>query len=125
MSARRAAAVALVAALLCAASASAVTPRPARLQVSADEFGLVLSRPAVRAGPAIVALVNFGEDDHDLALRRIAVGARTWRIATVEPGDFRERQLQLAVGRYRLWCTIANHRALGMRATLRVRPRAS
>jgi hypothetical protein len=115
----------LVAVLLCVATASATSPAPARVQVSADEFGLVLSRQTVRTGPAVVTLVNFGEDDHDLALRRVAAGARTWRIRTVEPGAFRERRLRLAVGRYRLWCTIANHRALGMRATLRVRPRAS
>ncbi len=103
------------------ASAAAAPRQPARVQVSADEFRLVLSRAKVPAGPAIVGLVNFGEDDHDLALRRQASGARTWRVRTVRPGEFRERQLRLAIGRYQLWCTIADHRALGMRATLRVR----
>ncbi len=104
------------------ASAAAAPRQPARVQVSADEFRLVLSRSRVPAGPAIVGLVNFGEDDHDLALRRRAPGARTWRVRTVRPGAFRERELRLAIGRYQLWCTIADHRALGMRATLRVRP---
>jgi plastocyanin len=113
--------VAVVAALT-ATSAAAAPRQPARVQVSADEFQLVLSRSSVRAGPAIVGLVNFGEDDHDLALRRRAVGARTWKVRTVKPGEFRERELRLAAGRYQLWCTIADHRALGMRATLRVRP---
>jgi uncharacterized cupredoxin-like copper-binding protein len=106
------------------ASAAAAPRQPARVQVSADEFRLVLSRSAVPAGLAIVGLVNFGEDDHDLALRRRAAGARTWKVRTVRPGGFRERELSLAVGRYQLWCTIADHRALGMRATLRVRPRS-
>lgn len=123
MSARRLLAVGALVAVLTAASAAAAPPQPARLQVTADEFTLALSRSAVRAGPAIVGLVNFGEDDHDLALRRRAPGARTWKVRTVEPGDFRERQLRLAAGRYQLWCTIADHRALGMQATLRVRPR--
>ena len=122
MNARLLLAVGAVLALLATASAAAA-PRPtARLQVSADEFRLALSRSAVRAGPAIIGLVNFGEDDHDLALRRRAAGARTWKVRTVKPGAFRERQLRLAAGRYQLWCTIADHRALGMRATLRVRP---
>ena len=115
----------LAAALLCTVSASAAPRQPARLQVSADAFGLVLSRLKVPAGPAIVTLVNFGEDDHDLALRRVAVGARTWRFPVVQPGGFRERRLRVVEGRYRLWCTIADHRARGMRATLRVRPRTS
>ena len=40
----------------------------------------------------------------------------------VTPGGFRERTLRLVPGRYRLWCTIADHRARGMQAALRVRP---
>jgi hypothetical protein len=111
-----------VVAALTAAGAAAAPRQPARVQVAADEFRLVLSRSTVPAGLAIVGLVNFGEDDHDLALKRRAAGARTWKVRTVRPGGFRERELNLAVGRYQLWCTIADHRALGMRATLRVRP---
>jgi hypothetical protein len=103
------------------ANAAAAPRQPARVQVAADEFQLVLSRSVVPAGPAIVGLVNFGEDDHDLALRRRAAGARTWKVRTVVPGAFRERKLRLVAGRYSLWCTLADHRALGMRATLKVR----
>ncbi len=122
MNARLVAACAAVA-LVAGASAAAAPPRqPARLQVTANEFTFVLSRSTVRSGPAIVELVNFGEDDHDLALRRRAPGAKTWRVRTVTPGGVRERQLRLAAGRYQLWCTLANHRALGMRATLKVKP---
>jgi hypothetical protein len=125
VSARRLVAAGVLVAALTAASAAAAPRPPARVQVEADEFRLVLSRSAVPAGLAIVGLVNYGEDDHDLALRRRAAGARTWRVRTVRPGEFRERPLRLAAGRYQLWCTIADHRALGMHATLRVRPRTS
>lgn len=123
MNARLVLVVGIVAAVVTAASAAAAPRQPARIQVAADEFQLVLSRSALPAGPAIVGLVNFGEDDHDLALRRSAAGARTWKVRTVRPGEFRERELRLAPGRWALWCTVADHRALGMRATLRVRPR--
>ena len=123
MKARLVLAAGIVAAVATAASAAAAPRQPARVQVAADEFQLVLSRTAVPAGPAIVGLVNFGEDDHDLALRRATVGARTWKVRTVTPGEFRERELRLVAGRYALWCTLADHRAHGMRATLRVRPR--
>jgi plastocyanin len=118
----RLALIVAVLAIAFATSAAAAPRQPARLQVSADEFGLVLSRSAVKAGPAVVGLVNFGEDDHDLALRRAAAGSKTWLVKTVTPGGFRERTLRLMPGRYRLWCTIADHRARGMQATLRVRP---
>lgn len=101
--------------------ATAATPAPARVQVSADEFSLALSRASIRSGPAIVELVNYGEDDHDLALRRVAPGAKTYRIGIVHPGRTGELEARLRPGLYRLWCTLADHRARGMSATLHVR----
>ena len=96
------------------------TPSPA----AADEFSLALSRDSIRSGSAIVELVNYGEDDHDLALRRIAPGARTYRIGVVHPGDTGTLSRSLRPGRYRLWCTLADHRARGMVATLFVHTKA-
>jgi hypothetical protein len=101
--------------------AGAALSSPARVQVSADEFSLVLSRPWIRSGPAIVQLVNYGEDGHDLALRRAAPRARTFRIRTTDPGGVRDLELRVAPGRYRLWCTLPGHAARGMSATLVVR----
>ena len=109
-----AAAVALVLVPLAAAA-----PPPARVQVSADEFDLTLSRSSIQRGPAIVELVNFGEDDHDLALRRSG-GTYTYRIGLVHPGETGDLEARLRAGRYLLWCTLADHSARGMRATLRV-----
>ena len=102
--------------------ATAATPAPARLQVSAEEFSLALSRVSLKNGPAIVELVNYGEDDHDLALRRVARGAKTYRIGIVHPGKSRDLDVRLRPGSYRLWCTLTGHRARGMAATLIVRP---
>ncbi len=98
----------------------ATTPPPERTQVSAVEFSLALSRVSIRSGPAIVELVNYGEDDHDLALRRVG-GTRTYRIGLVHPGGTAELETRLRAGRFVLWCTLADHRARGMRASLRVR----
>ena len=39
------------------------------------------------------------------------------------PGRLAELTLTLAPGRYSLWCSIANHRHLAMRATLLVTAR--
>ncbi len=108
----------LVAATIVPAGAAAASP--ARVQASASEFHLTLSRPTLRAGAAIVELVNYGEDDHDLALRRLG-GARTYRIGVVHPGVRGDLDTTLRPGRYVLWCTLAGHRDRGMRATLRVR----
>jgi plastocyanin len=115
-------------AALAAAAALAVLPAhatvaPARVQVTAKEFWFALSRRSVKQGPAIVELVNFGEDPHDLRLRRVG-GTRTYRTPVVDPGAYHDLELTLLPGTYRLWCGIANHEALGMKATLVVRKRS-
>ena len=106
--------------VLRAADSSTAAPYPARLQAVADEFTLVLSRTAVRKRQVKIELVNFGEDPHDLRLRRIG-GKHTFVIGETLPGASRSKTFTLPYGRYRVWCSIANHRELGMRAVLRVR----
>jgi hypothetical protein len=118
---RRAAALVAAAALALPLGASAAPPKsPARLQVVADEFTLTLSRGTIRRGAAVVELANFGEDDHDLALRRVG-GTRTFRVGLVHPGAVGDLDRSLRAGRYLLWCTLGDHRARGMRATLLIR----
>jgi plastocyanin len=92
-------------------------PAPVRLQVAAREYSLTLSALRVKSGPAVVELVNYGQDAHDLRLQRR--GARHIAgIGTVGAGRYADVSLKLAPGRYSLWCSLGNHRALGMRATL-------
>lgn len=121
----RVAAAVLAAALLAPAATTAATPAkvfPNRVQVVAQEFFFALSRHSVPAGPAIVELVNDGQDAHDLRLQR--QGARHIAgIGTVPAGGYRDLPLKLLPGRYSLWCSLADHRALGMSATLIVSPR--
>ena len=93
------------------------TPAPSRLQVVAKEYSFGLSRVHVKAGTAVIELANFGQDPHDLRLQRI--GARhVAGLGVVAPGARAELAVNLAPGRYSLWCSVANHRQLGMRATL-------
>ena len=92
---------------------------PARVQVVAQEFSYSLSRTKVRASRVIVELVNRGQDTHDLDIRRTG-GTRIFHLPSVQPGQFVDRQLKLAPGRYQLWCAIADHREQGMHAVLRV-----
>jgi plastocyanin len=93
---------------------------PTRLQVVAKEFSFGLSRVNAKPGPVVIELTNFGQDPHDLRVQR--VGAR--HIAgtpVVAPGERRQLTLRLSRGRYSFWCSVADHRKLGMRATLVVR----
>jgi hypothetical protein len=111
--------------LLAAALGAAATPMlaaraPARVQVTALEFEYRLSRLSVRQGPALIELVNYGEDEHDLVLRRVG-GTKAWRLRKILPGSRATLALRLRPGVYRLWCAVGDHRVRGMRATLRVR----
>jgi hypothetical protein len=96
---------------------------PSRLLVTGDEYSLVLSRLSVRRGPALIQFLNRGEDPHDLRLRRVGSAAPTLSVPEVGPGGLVELDARLRTGRYRLWCSLPGHRALGMRAVLRVRRR--
>ena len=99
---------------------AAAQPAPGRLGVSAGEFHLVLSRPSVKAGRVLIQLQNDGQDVHDLRLRRVG-GSRTYSFPLTNPGARTTLSFRLIPGRYRLWCSVANHAQLGMRALLRVR----
>ena len=98
----------------------AASPPPARVQVVAQEFRYSLSRQTIRAGWAVIELRNVGEDAHDLRLRRVG-GSRVYAWPVAQPGDVVDRSVKLLPGRYRLYCGVANHRTLGMQATLVVR----
>jgi uncharacterized cupredoxin-like copper-binding protein len=116
---RLAAALAAAVAVVLAPASAALAPAPARVQVSAKEFFFALSRRTVVAGPAIVELANFGEDPHDLRMERMG-GGRLWKTPLVYPGAYYDLDATLVPGRYRLWCSIGNHRQLGMQAVLTV-----
>jgi len=111
-----------VLAVLLVALPSATGPAPARLQVTALEFEYRLSRTRIVAGLAVIELVNLGEDEHDLRLRRVG-GTRTYAIGGTLPEDRGEFRARLLPGRFRLWCSLADHAERGMRAELRVVPR--
>ena len=95
-------------------------PPPARVQVTAQEFRYTLSRQSIRAGWTTVELRNGGQDAHDLRMRR-AGGTRVYEWPNVQPGQVADKTFKLLPGTYVLWCGVANHRALGMTATLVVR----
>jgi plastocyanin len=114
--------LALLAGILLAPLLHASTPAPAQMQVVAREYSFTLSRLHVQAGRAVIELANFGQDPHDLRLQRR--GARhVAGLGVVAPGRRADLTLKLAPGRYSLWCSVANHRQLGMRATLVVTKR--
>jgi plastocyanin len=102
---------------------TALPPQPpARVQVVAHEFRYALSRVTIKAGPATIELDNAGQDAHDLRMQRVG-GKRVYTWPETPAGEIADRTFTLLPGTYRLWCSVANHRALGMQATLVVKKR--
>jgi hypothetical protein len=90
------------------------------VQVVAREYSFALSRLTIRAGSAIVELDNQGQDAHDLRMQRVG-GSHVYAWPTVLPGRYSDREYRLLPGTYVLWCSLADHRQLGMTARLIVR----
>jgi plastocyanin len=93
---------------------------PTRLQAVADEFRFSLSRSRVPAGRATIELANFGEDAHNFKLRRVG-GTHVYTIGKTLPAARTTKTLRLWHGRFKYWCSVADHEARGMKGTLRVR----
>ncbi|HEY3050863.1 MAG TPA: cupredoxin domain-containing protein [Gaiellaceae bacterium] len=93
-----------------------------RVQVVAVEFHYRLSRVRVPAGPVRIELANFGQDEHDLQLRRVGT-SKAYTVPSALPGQRQTVTLRLKPGLYVLKCTMADHAMRGMEAHLRVRPR--
>lgn len=97
-------------------------PPPARVLTFASEYRFTLSRRSVPAGPLRLQLRNIGEDDHDLRIVGPRGGVRA-ETGDVRPGRVGEIRTRLSRGRYTLICTVGDHEAHGMRATLLVTKR--
>lgn len=127
---RRSAQIALVAAALSlgvvggAIASSDTVARSAAptssVQASGTEFRIALSRSKVAPSKLRLEFVNYGEDDHDLAVRRVGT-TLVRNLGEVRPGERTVERFKVRKGTYMLWCTLGDHRALGMKATLKVR----
>ena len=93
---------------------------PTRVQVTAKEFWFALSSRVGEAGRGgdRVRQLRPGRARH--AVQRIGT-TRVYSAPIVQPGDHYDLSVKLLPGRYLLWCSIANHKQLGMQATLIVR----
>jgi Copper binding proteins, plastocyanin/azurin family len=91
---------------------------PARISVKAAEFSLILSRPSLPAGEAIVELNNRGEDPHDLDLSPAGSSEVVLDLPEVESLERASSRVTLEPGTYEFYCSLPNHRGLGMEAKL-------
>jgi hypothetical protein len=92
---------------------------PTAIGVGQREFSIAIYRPRVHVGALKFNVRNLGEDVHDLVVRR--AGREVATLSSVASGATATLRVTLRrPGRYQLVCTVADHEARGMRATLRV-----
>jgi plastocyanin len=95
-------------------------PQVTPIGIGEREYRIAVYRPRVRPGALKLTIRNLGEDVHDLVVRQ--GGRRVGGLKdVVKPGRTATLRITLRrPGRYQLVCTVADHEARGMRATLRV-----
>jgi plastocyanin len=91
-----------------------------RLSVRADEYSLTLSTNPVAAGDALVELANTGEDAHNLKVAPAGGGTALATFPVTAAGARSKERFRLAPGTYEVYCSLLNHRELGMAAVLTV-----
>jgi plastocyanin len=93
-----------------------------RVSVSAYEWHFVLSRPTVSGGDLIVELDNRGQDDHNLNIVPVDGTDPLVSFYAAKPGERSSQRFSLPPGTYKLYCSLPEHEARGMSATLEVTP---
>ena len=101
-------------------STGPAAPGPAYVQVTAREFSLTLSRLEVPAGEVVVQYINRGEDAHNLHLAA-GDGSEPGALGNTPSGALANLRVTLRPGSFTLFCSLPEHEAKGMKATLLVR----
>jgi uncharacterized cupredoxin-like copper-binding protein len=88
-------------------------------RLAADPNGdLTFTKTRMRAERGRVTLVMRNPASSGLPH---GIGIKRKRGASVDPGETSRVSIRLAPGRYTYYCTVAGHRAAGMKGRLRVR----
>jgi plastocyanin len=98
---------------------SAPPPAVTHVQVSAVEFRYTLSRSSVPAGKVVFEFVDAGQDEHNLNVGS-SEGELELSFATAQPKAVSDESVVLRKGTYTLFCSLPEHEAKGMKATLTV-----
>ncbi len=105
-------------AVLVAPAWSGAATTPTAVGVSEREWSVALGRLKAPNGRIDLYVHNYGQDDHNLTVRRLGVQyGFTGRIAS---GGQKTLSLTLNPGVYNLFCSLPGHRQLGMVAQLTV-----
>lgn len=99
-------------------SAASTVGQDGTLTATEADFSIDLGTKTLKAGPYLVKVDNTGSATHDLVVERN--GARIAGTSTIAPGASASLSVTLTPGSYVFYCSVGNHRAMGMETTVTV-----
>ena len=88
------------------------------LTATEENFSISLDKDTLTAGTYEITVVNNGSATHDLAVEEDGTTEAT--SDSIAPGASTTLTVDLDAGEYVFYCTIGNHRAMGMEITVQV-----
>jgi plastocyanin len=82
------------------------------------DFSIDLGTKTLKAGPYLVKVDNTGNATHDLVVEQN--GAKIAGTSSIAPGQSASLSVTLKPGSYVFYCSIGNHRSMGMEVTVTV-----
>ena len=100
------------------ATSSADAPASQTLTATEGEMYIEVSEDALSAGSYTIEVVNEGSGTHDLVVERD--GSDVASTDNITPGSSATLTVDLEPGEYVFYCSVGNHRAMGMEVTVTV-----
>ncbi|HEX4436797.1 MAG TPA: cupredoxin domain-containing protein [Solirubrobacteraceae bacterium] len=94
-------------------------PEVTHIQVTSVEYHYTLSKATVPAGKVAFDFVNNGQDEHNLNVLS-GEGSLTGSFPDTVSKGVRDQTIEMRPGTYTLFCSLPEHEAKGMKATLTV-----
>jgi len=88
------------------------------LTATEENFSISLDKDTLTAGTYEITVVNNGSATHDLAVEEDGTTEAT--SDSIAPGESTTMTVDLDAGEYVFYCSIGNHRAMGMEITVQV-----
>ena len=99
-------------------SAASTVGADGTLTATEQDFSISIGTSTLKAGPYLIKVENQGNATHDLIVEKS--GNRVAGTDPISPGSSGSLSVTLQPGNYVFYCSIGNHRAMGMETTIHV-----
>jgi plastocyanin len=100
------------------ASSSSGEAEAEKITATEADFSIKLDEDSLKAGTYTITVVNNGSATHDLAVEED--GTTKAKSDKIGPGKSTTLTVDLDAGQYVFYCSVGNHRAMGMELTVQV-----